>query len=660
VLCWLPRMPIELRSAAGLALLGLLVPLVVLYILKIRRQRLPVASTWLWSAAERDLRARSPFRRLVPQIPLLLQTGALTALALAAARPATRGGAVAGDHLAIVIDGSASMTATTAAGTARIEAARAAAHRVVDALVPGADALIVEAGPQPVVLAPLDRDRRRLHSIIDRVTAHEAAAPLGPAVALAADRLRTLPGDRRLVVITDGAVTDPDALRAVSLPTSVLSVGEPVDSTGIIRIDVRRGRDPVTRRPQVQAFAQVAHFGATPREVFVTLRPRNVEQPLASRRLALAPGERAPVVLTYEPAPTDAGMGLVFEISPPDAFPADDRAFARVPPGQQLQVVAAPPEANPWFLRALAADPELELLTTSLESLATAAVPADALVLLDGACPERIPGADLVILNPPPGRCRTVTVSAELRTPVITSWSKEDPRLRYLTLEGVEVTKARRIEVETPRDALIRTRDGAIVADVSSPGRTGTLVAFDVGDGNWPLKASFVLFVRNLVESARSRRAAGVESQVRTGRTLTLRVPTDVATLSLERPDGSREELRARDGLAVAGPLGRAGFYFASWQGQAPGSLRVPASLTSAEESDLRPREIEGPAGRLPVTAAANLPVFTEWGWLAALLALAFVALDAWWLTRRPAARRLAATATPRVPERPRSPEVKR
>ncbi len=653
-------MPLELRSAAGLALLGLVLPLVLLYVLKIRRQRLPVASTWLWSVAARDLRARSPFRRLVPEIPLLLQLGALTALALAAARPATRGGAITGDHVAIVIDGSASMTATTAAGATRMAAARAAAHRVVDALGPGADALIVEAGPQPLVLAPLDRDRRRLHATIDRVQTHDATARLGPAVALAADRLRALPGDRRLVVVTDSAVTDPDALRGVSLPTSVLNVGESVPSTGIVRVDVRRGRDPVTRRPQVQAFAQVAHFGEASREVFVTLRPRNVEQPLASRRLSLVPGERAPVVLTFEPAPTDAGMGLVFEISPPDAFPVDDRAFARVPPGRELQVVVAPPSANPWFVRALAADPEVELVTTSLEALAGAAVPADALVVIDGACPERVPGADLVLLNPPPGRCRTVTVSTELRSPSITSWSETDPRLRFLTLDGVEVTQARKIEVESPRDALIRTRDGAIVADVSSPGRTGTLVGFDVGDGNWPLKASFVLFVRNLIESARARRAAGVESQVRTGGTLQLRVPTDVTTVSVEGPGGAREQVRARDGLAVVGSLRRAGFYFASWQGQTPGSLLVPASLTSAEESDVRPRELGGPAGRLPVTAAAGLPAFTEWGWLAAALALAFIVLDAWWLTRRPTPRRLMATAIPRIPERSRRHEVKR
>ncbi|HMR80830.1 MAG TPA: BatA domain-containing protein, partial [Polyangiaceae bacterium] len=97
-------MPLELRSPWGLALLGLLAPLVVLYILKVRRERKLVSSTWLWSEAQRDLMAKSPFKRLIPQVPLFLQAIALILLALAFAQPASRGGAIVGDHVAIVID----------------------------------------------------------------------------------------------------------------------------------------------------------------------------------------------------------------------------------------------------------------------------------------------------------------------------------------------------------------------------------------------------------------------------------------------------------------------------------------------------------------------------------------------------------------------------
>src|SRR5271169_825236 len=93
----------------GLALLAGLVPLVVLYVLKIRRTRQRVPSTWLWAAAQRDLVAKHPFRKLVPELPLLLEILTLAALALALARPTTRGGAIEGDHVALVVDASASM-----------------------------------------------------------------------------------------------------------------------------------------------------------------------------------------------------------------------------------------------------------------------------------------------------------------------------------------------------------------------------------------------------------------------------------------------------------------------------------------------------------------------------------------------------------------------
>jgi hypothetical protein len=191
-------MPVELKSPGGLWLLGLLVPLVLLYILKVRRQRLRVASTWLWAQAQRDLMAKSPFKRLIVQVPLVLQALALILLALALARPATRGGAIVGDHVAVVIDTSASMSAKTEDGSTRMDAAKKAAKNVLAALGPGADAMVVEAGSDARIASPLDRDARRLEAAVDRIRAQDVEGHLGRAVAIAADRLRQLAGDKRI------------------------------------------------------------------------------------------------------------------------------------------------------------------------------------------------------------------------------------------------------------------------------------------------------------------------------------------------------------------------------------------------------------------------------------------------------------------------------
>src|SRR5439155_21862389 len=140
----------------------------------------------------------------------------------------------------------------------------------------------------------------------------------------------------------------------------------------------------------VQGFLVVANYGRAPRSLYVTMREDNVDAVLASRREVVAPGERKAVELGFHPAPGDYKKGLVFEISPRDAMPADDVAYGRVPAGDKLPVVLA--GASPWIERAIAADPMVELHAGTVADLAAADVDVDALVVVDGACPPSPPG----------------------------------------------------------------------------------------------------------------------------------------------------------------------------------------------------------------------------------------------------------------------------
>lgn len=640
-------MPFTLRNPAGLWLLALLVPLVVLYVLKQRRAKVTVSSTWLWQAARRDLLAKQPFRKLLPQVPLVLEALAIVLLSLALAGPITRGGEIPGEHVAIVIDASASMKAVGADGRTRLDEARDAARAALRRLGPGASAFVVEAGREPRIVAPADRELHRLDAAVARVRAGDVEGRLGLALAAASDQLRQRKGERRIVLVTDGALADRELPRS-AVPVTVIRVGEPLDNTAVIRFDVAAASDPVTKREQIQAFALVQNFGTRPRDIFVTLTQRSATTPLASRRISLAPGERAPVILSFEPAPTDAGTGLVLELSPQDALPADDRAYGRVPPSRRLPVVLAPSNANAWVTRALQADPDLDLMGTSVAALGTAGVPSDALVVVDGACPKELPGGDFMILNPPEGPCYLATVGPLVDRPALTSWADGDPRLRFLTLDGVDVARARRIEVDSPKSGLVRTRDGVIVADVSIQGRTGTLVGFDVGESNWPLKASFVLFVRNVVELARSHQRATASGPFRTGEPLFARVPESVTEVSVERPSGQIEKHAARSGSLVVPNAAEAGFYYLSWQGPRPGSALLAANLTSAAESDLRERPLPDVLSEPGAsTSAGSVELATGWSWLLGALSLLLIGLDVWWTTRRP---RRGLTADPPRP----------
>ncbi|XXX77937.1 VWA domain-containing protein [Sorangium sp. So ce134] len=659
--------PFALLSPGGLWLLALLGPLVLLYILKIKRSRRRVASTWLWAAAQRDLMARAPFRRLIAQLPLVLQALALALLALALARPASRGRELTGDHVAIVLDTSASMSAAargpSGEATTRVELAKQLARDLLSGLAPGSDALILEAGRDARLVAALDRDLVRLRAAIDPIAARDVEGDLGAAVALAVDRLKQLGGARRIVVITDGNLARPGALRGVSLPLEVITVGDPVDNAAIVRVDVRSGSaalgaggEPPERREEVQAFLVVANFGAQPRDVYVTMRQDSALDVLGSRRVLVKPGERLPVVLTFRPSPGDYRKGLVFELSPPDAMPLDDVAYGRVPAGDKLPVFLASGGAgradpgaggqpgaasggSAWLERALASDPMTSVTSGALADLLGApGLDPDTFVVIDGACPPDPPGGDLLIVNPPPGRCFGTLVGQALERPTLTSWDTADPRLRFLTLDGVHLRAASSLTPEAASQALIRAQEGTIATDISTSSRTGTLLGFDVGESDWPLKASFVLFVRNLLEQARAHRAHGITGPARTGEPLRVSVPAAARDLQAIGPAGERLDVAQRAGVAVIAETPRAGLYRLAWQGPQAGSVVVPANLTSVAESDLAPRPVlaEG-GGEVAVSSAEGQPdAHTEWTWLIALAALAFVVVDVWYFTRAP------------------------
>jgi hypothetical protein len=651
---------VEWLAPAGLSVAALLAPLVVLYILKVQRRRRRVASIWLWQAARRDLLARSPFQRLIVQIPLVLQALALLALAVGAARPATRAKELSGEHIAVIIDTSASMSALDpATKKSRIDLARQAAAELVLGLRPGADAMLVDAGRDARVAVPPDRDVRRLRAGVEAIRAHDVEGDLGAAVALAASKLQQLGGSRSIVVLTDGALARPLTVAGAGVPVEIVRVGGPVDNTAIVRLDVRAGRDPALGTEQVQAFLIVSHQGGAPVDRYVTMRERNASDVLDSRKIRLEPGATEPVILTFHPTPGDYGQGLIFELSPHDAMAVDDRAFGRVPVGRALPVLhAAAADRSPWLARALVADPDVELRSVAVGQLAGEAL-ADpgSLVVVEGACPAELPSGDVLVVDPPAGLCHGTVVGEPLEKLGVTSWDHASPRLRFLSLDGVFIASARRLEPESRAQELIRTDRGVVATDISSSARSATLLGFDPGDSNWPLRASFVLFVRNLIEQARLHRSAGLAGPARSGDPLRVLVPSAATDAELTLPDETTRVLAARGGLAIVPEASTVGLYRISWSKPVAGSVLVPVNLTSAAESDLRTPQATGddPAVRASEASSA-IAAHHDWAWLLALAALALVVLDVWYLTRSPRQRSLAPTAArPRPPERRRS-----
>ena len=132
---------------APLALaLGLLLPVIVaFYLLKLRRTEHEISSTYLWRKMVRDVEANAPWQKLKPNLLLFLQLLFLAVLILAIARPFTLGQDAVGQTLILIIDSSASMSASDVRPT-RLEAAKTRAAQIVDEVPDNGRVTVIEAG----------------------------------------------------------------------------------------------------------------------------------------------------------------------------------------------------------------------------------------------------------------------------------------------------------------------------------------------------------------------------------------------------------------------------------------------------------------------------------------------------------------------------------
>src|SRR4051812_16948763 len=152
---------------AALVLLALAIPIIIFYMLRLRREELNVSSSLLWRRALLDRTANAPWQRLRRNLLLLLQLLLLLLLVFSLARPFLFTDAIAAGNIVAVIDASASMQSTDEAGGAtRFDRAREQADALVDGLGSDSRMTIVWAGPSAQTVASTSRDKSALHAAL--------------------------------------------------------------------------------------------------------------------------------------------------------------------------------------------------------------------------------------------------------------------------------------------------------------------------------------------------------------------------------------------------------------------------------------------------------------------------------------------------------------
>jgi hypothetical protein len=628
----------------------LVVPLVIVYFLKLKRPRLEIPSLVLWHSVINDQRVNSPFQRFKKHLLLWLQLVILLSLIFAAMQPFLRGGPGSAENLPILIDCSASMAATdTEGGPTRLERAKQRVEELIDGTLPDRVCLIA-ISDSARQLTEFTNNKRVLRKALGALTVRDVSGNL-------ADGLRMAQALARRETIT--SVTLVSDGNFGSLETSANGqVIAPVDIELPFELKYERLQTSA-RNMGITAFnaRRQAAVGSdeslTPWNVFVRVDGSPAEetsgevvleqdgQEIGRQPIALEPGQSKRLVYSLE---SSGVSNLVARILADgfDGLETDNTAYLTLPVSRSLFV---------WC------DSELESYRHALGVFPGVVVyPGPSAAgqpdLFDLAITETTEKANpnleasvrLVVGQIPEDLSELVT-SRTGNSPVV-DWNRSSLLLQHVNLDNIEITDlpVRGDDVldqqfrEAGYDILATGRTGPLVLARHAPGRETYYLLFHTDRSTLPYRVGFPVLVKNVIDI--SQHAAGLaEVQGQPTRVLDARTLEPNQAYTVTGPGASDQEFRTGpDGVLSGIPAPRVGIY--RIRGSSGTVATVGASVLDAGESSLAsadeivPRDEELRVGASTTTIDTNRPLWPTLAWIAFV-----VLLVEWWYFQRMTAR---------------------
>lgn len=653
---------------ALLAAAALIPAVLLLYFLKLRRRPVRVSSALFWPKASGDSQANSPFRWPRPSWLLALHLLLAATLLLAFARPVSEGGP--GDRrLVILIDRSASMSARDVpGGPTRLERARQEAIRMVDRAGRSAtprDIAVIAFAHEAEALTAFTSSRGALRSAIDSIKPTDQPGNLGAALRLAetlarpdgpaepASETEEPAAQAAVVLLGDGSYADQSGPAPLAVRFERIGPGENQPrpfNAGILTIGALRDEvDPAV----VRVLVTIATTGepAAPLPLVLLLNGEVVERRAYTPPAAAGDDARrfAAVGSTTFRALCPAGGVLTVALAGEDALGADNAASVvmRRPAAPVIWLVEpapenAAPDAPPSPDSAatlLLTDVMRELRPRAFEVLsgaeyarraAAGTIGAD-LVVFDRVAPAAFPACPTISIGVWPDVEGVRSEPAAPETLPVILWDRAHPVLRDVSLDTLLINSAAPLDIST-RNAtpIAHVADGPVMVVVRDGRHERLLLSFTLARSNWPLQASFPVFLANAVEHLTLRAGGASGLAFRTTEPVSIETPRGVREVELNGPmravAAPRTAMDTEAGRAVAGVIPLAGLY--TPRPALEDTPAVAVNLTDAEESALLSPE-------QPTAAGAPLPGSQAGGedreWWPMLVALAMLLLCVEW-----------------------------
>ncbi|MEM8856973.1 MAG: BatA and WFA domain-containing protein [Chloroflexota bacterium] len=616
-----------------LLLLGLLaIPIIIMYMLRLRRQEVVVSSTMLWQKLTRDREANALWQKLRRNLLMFLQLLILGLLVFALARPYLRIPSVVNRSVVVLLDGSPSMQATDTADQSnyptRFDAAKDEVNRLIRALSGGNQMTIIQVGAVPEVLVAATADKNKLFEVIENAQPEAAPADWAAAFALASGAAQGF-RDARVIIVSDGGL--PTDLPPLPPDTAYVPVGVSGENLSVSALATRRGE------AQVELFAAVTNHGRVNQNTILSIGIDG--QLFDARELFVPAGETVDV--TWELGDNISIVEAFISGAEFDHLEIDNRAIAVHEGGISSRALLVT-DGNIFIEQIFSVLPGLESFKTPVdtdlsESIATNQF--DLYVFDSARLPDPLPAADMLIIDPvfQSGDEPLIQVSGTITGTNNTAAIRltDSPLLQFVDWSGVSIRQMKSLEAPWAT-SLVDAAGGPLILTGERNGQRIVIITFALQDSDLPLQVTFPILMSNLTDWLNPGRAFRVPDGLQPGDVVPLVAGPTSEGIVVQKPDESRWTTPATEEEIFFTETDDPGLYIVGLvEGgnvQTAGAFAV--NLFAPQESALLPAE-ELTLGSIEITAGTgdDIGQYEFWVWLAAIAFL--VLLIEWWIFHR-------------------------
>ena len=585
---------------AALGLASLALPLIALYMLRSRRERIEVSSLLLWEAAADPLSSSRPWRRLKITPLLLLQLAILAAFVFSLARPFGSEEARLGAHTVLVMDVSGSMAMAGRFERAREDARGWAAEMSGEQLVS-----VIEAGALPRVVTAFSRQREEVVEALAGLEVTGGEADLAEAIRLGRG-LATPERPSDLVLFTDGGEA-PLAAEPVAAARHL-----PYDETGpnwaIDAFLLERDAAGVVR-----ALVSVANHGGPVRPMTVELETEG--KVLARLELAPGPGETSQAITAAPVGPGSVVTATLLESG--DSLRLDDRAWAAL----------AAPSVDDVKLAGVRS-PFLSALIGSIPDLLEAEDSGELSVINRGDPGEIDRPSWLIRTDPPPPGLRLTGLATNLAV----TWQRPgEPVLDDVSLAETAVAESQVVETDLWLP-VVKSGDIPLVLLGRVNGHRAVYFTFDLTHSNLVVQVAFPLLGTRLLEWLGGEGAGGIDPAP-AGVPIPLLSP-GAGTVRIQQPGG--ETVTLGNNAASFVESGTPGVYRVEYLGEDEQLQRWELAVRNfaSSESEALARTVAVEPG--PFVTDQRTDTIREWGLWVVVLAASLMLVEWWFALRGP------------------------